>query len=84
MASAVTFDELVAAIRGGANNAALRRMLGPTEAEQEAARQRMAWLDRLDRACQWEDLTPSYQPLEARERWQRVAGEQRDYENTYC
>ena len=84
MASAVTFDELVAATRGGADNNALRRLLGPTEAEQEAARKRLAQLDKLDRACQWEDLAPSNQALEARERWQRVASEQRDHENTYC
>ena len=80
MAAPVSFDELAAANRAGAGNAELRRALGPTEAEQEAARTRMASLDRLDSACQWSTPTPSYQALEARERWQRLAGVQAEYE----
>lgn len=48
----MTAQELIDAIRGAQTLDELRRMVGPSQAEQEAARARLVLLERIDARCE--------------------------------
>lgn len=79
----LTVEMLVHAIRGATDLAELKRLVGPSPQEQEAAKARTEALDRLSHACEWGSVTPSVEAQQARERWQRIMAEQTEYENAY-
>lgn len=79
----MTAQELIDAIRGAHSLDELRRLVGPSDAEQEAARSRLALLDGIDALCEWGSVAPSYAAQEARERHAKIARVQGEYESRY-
>lgn len=79
----MTAQELIDAIRGAQILDELRRMVGPSQAEQEAARARLVLLERIDARCEWGSAAPSFAAMEARERCARIAAVQGEYESRY-
>ena len=55
----------------------------PTEQELKLAKMRLRNLDALDRHCNWDSANPTYEQLQARERWHRIMKEQSDFEAKY-
>lgn len=79
-----TFEQLEAAIRAGADQAHLLRMLGPTPQELEEAKTRCMQLEVLGPKCEFEKSYPSTKEAEnARAKWERVMRSQDAYENRY-
>ena len=79
----MTAQELMDAIRGAQSLGELRRLVGPSDAEHEAARSRLALLDSIDARCEWGSAAPSYAAQEARERHAKIARVQGEYESRY-
>jgi hypothetical protein len=80
----LTFETLVAAIRNGAATDELKRMVGPSNEEIAAAKDRLSRLDALDEKCEWESTSPSVGAQQARDRRGPIVREQSAYEQAYC
>lgn len=66
----------------GANG--VYRWLGPTDAENQSAKMRLAQIDSLDKLCEWDSACPSIKALSAREHRQKIMGAQTKFEEKYC
>lgn len=78
-----TYSQLVESIRHGDSLEELKRMIGPSDEERDAAIRRLTQLDALATACKWEEAAPDWTARQARERWNHINRLQTEYENQY-
>jgi hypothetical protein len=76
--SALTAEQLLDAIRAAATLAELKRLAGPSPAQSELARQRLATLDAMDRKTDSGALTIAEETL-----YRKLLREQTDFESLY-
>lgn len=57
MSQKLTLEQLVDAVRSAGSLGELKRMVGPSENEAEASRNRIALLDSISPACEWDSMT---------------------------
>lgn len=77
-------NQLIDAIRAAESLQELKRLVGPSANEMQNAKNRIARLDDISTACQWENVYPGAKALQAREQYQRIAQEQGKFEALYC
>lgn len=76
---------LAEAVREWSNDPNLLKLVGPSEAENDAAQWRIETLDKIEASCQWgSQFPPTGQAALARDRWNRIWDEQTAFENRYC
>lgn len=78
-----TYEQLEAAIREGADQERLLRMLGPTPEEIAEAVQRLKRIEDVSQHCEWGTSHPSAAAQRARETWNSLMARQTDFENRY-
>ncbi|PHV10896.1 hypothetical protein [Chitinimonas sp. BJB300] len=76
-----TVDQLLTAIRKAESLDELKYMVGPSDENEALSGQRLARIDRLFNSY-GSDM--STWPWHARDTYERLNNEQRDFENTYC
>lgn len=79
-------EQLINKIRNANSLTELTRLVGPTQEENERARQRLEKIDRLDKKCEWGNKTGTISSAarQAREKRAQIMAEQTKFENKYC
>lgn len=80
----LSLESLMDAVRSADSLDELKRLIGPSMEEKEAATKRLAQLDAISEKCEWDSMTPSAEAQNARERYKSVERIQTEYENKYC
>lgn len=80
----LTKEDLIDAIRGATSLAELRRLVGPSDAMNQEAENRLKKLDEIAEACDWGNMFPDYRAQLYREKWGRIMAEQSAFEAEYC
>lgn len=79
----LTLESITAAIRSAGSLGELHRLIGPSEEENQQARDRLAQLEFVTGKCDFGNSVPSFGAREARKRYDRIMAEQAAYESRY-
>jgi hypothetical protein len=76
--------ELKRAVRAHSHDPYLLHLVGPSEAENKEAEERLKALDALSPSCEWDQVQPSPNAQVMRRHWKRIMRQQAEYEARYC